>query len=846
MRQTASGTKRAPEPPAEGKTGMGTLLVVDGNSIVNRAFFGIRGLSNSKGMPTNAVYGFINIIDRYRRRYSPDAVVVAFDLHAPTFRHKMFDGYKAKRRPMPDELRVQMPYARRAALALGCEVVEREGFEADDVLGTYARLGKEAGMKVILLTGDRDSLQLINGSVSVLLASTGDSPLVDERAFFERYGVTPDRFVDVKAIMGDQSDNIPGIPGIGEKGAFSLISEFGSLDAVIEAASAADAKIKPGTRDKILAGRDSAIMSRELATIVTNVDVPPVSELREPDIDPAEAYALFTELEFSEFMRKFGLTKRIPGYVSRTPETGDVRQALTPGAAFYIEEGRIYISSAEGDCFAPLTKENLEAIAHAAKDLSTHDAKSASREAEKFGVDLRGIGYDVMLAAYVVNPQRKTGLSELSDDEGLSREDPPSRRVLALRDRLDAELEKCGGKIFREIEMPLSDVLADMEKTGFLIDTEGLREYGVKLNELVEGLKYRIYAAAGIEFNINSPKQLGDILFERMGLPHGKKKSSGYSTEADILEKLAPDYPVVDDILEYRKYMKLIGTYVNGLIAAADRDGVVHTSFRQTGTATGRLSSAEPNLQNIPVRTPEGRELRRFFKARPGHLLIDADYSQIELRLLAAISGDERMLAAFAGGEDIHTATASAVFGVPKEAVTTELRKRAKAVNFGIVYGIGEYSLSDDLGISIAAAKRYISGYLDTYPGVRDYLSSAVESAKKLGYTDTLFGRRRYIPELSSPNGTLRKFGERVAMNSPIQGTAADIIKIAMIKTSDALAASGIDAKLIMQVHDELIIDAAAADAGKAAAILKDSMENAVDLPVKLTVEVTSGERWEK
>ncbi len=831
---------------------MKTLLVVDGNSIVNRAYFGIRPLSTSRGTPTNAVYGFISILDRYLKAFSPDAAVVAFDVHAPTFRHKMTDTYKATRKPMPEDLCLQMPYAKRAAQTLGFVTVEREGYEADDILGTYSRLGEEAGMRVILLTGDRDSFQLISEGTSVVMASTGDSPLVDVAAFREKYGVLPSQFVDVKAIMGDSSDNIPGVAGIGEKGALELIGRFSDLDGVYAAADDPSSDIKPKMREKLIAGKESAYLSRTLATIFREVEVPPVSDLPAPALDRAEARRLFTELEFGAFIRKFRLDEPDAAPVSAAPAEGtvlseDLSAALTPGTAFFLDGERILLTGEKGNFTAAASRDNLALVAAHAAELTVYDAKSLIRAFSDAGVRVDGFGYDVMLAAYVADPQSKTALPDLVTSvlgEVMRRDVPASVYVRRLREFFDGRLDEGAKKLLADIEMPLSGVLARMEEYGFLIDTAWLSEYGKKLEEKSEGLKYRIWGAAGIEFNINSPKQLGDVLFGKMGLPHGKKTSNGYSTSAEILEKLAPVSPVVSDILEYRKLTKLLGTYVQGLIKVADKEGAVHTSFRQTGTATGRLSSAEPNLQNIPVRTPEGRELRRAFTARPGHLLIDADYSQIELRLLAAISGDERMISAFSSGMDIHASTAAAVFGIPESEVTPELRKRAKAVNFGIVYGIGEYSLSQDLGISVKQAKDYIESYLATYPAVSAYLDGIVEQAKRDGYVDTLYGRRRYIPEISAKNGMLRKFGERVAMNSPIQGTAADIIKIAMINVDRRLKEEGLDARLILQVHDELIIDSDRACADKAATVLREEMENAARLPVALSVELTTGERW--
>jgi len=870
---------------------MKTLLVVDGNSIANRAYYGVRGLSTRNGLPTNAVFGFINILGREIERCSPTHAVVAFDVHAPTFRHKMYEGYKGTRKPMDEDLCVQMPYVRRAAEALGFTVVEREGYEADDILGSYSLMGdKDGDCMTYLLTGDRDSYQLISDTTSILYASNGESPLIDRQAFCEKYGVHPEQFVDVKAIMGDSSDNIPGVAGIGEKGALALISQFGTLEKIFEDENYKKKEngLKPGMIAKLEAGRDSAFMSRTLAQIFREVpEIPSIDELPDFEMDKGAARKLFLELEFSNLIKKYKLTSVQAPAVQDTPDaipvpgesqcsgtdkpaagqadascgcSGDntVRAAsdgpLTPceavaiSAAVSLEsDGSIVYSDGERVCRLPATEENLAFLSENASSLCCYDAKSLSHKLDGLytGKNTRGFGFDVMLAAYCVDPQTKCGLPELVNfylSDILSDGVPEAVYAARLKPVLEEKL-KTGSlnKLFATIEMPLSDVLCDMEEEGFRLDTAGLARYGERLLDDAEAIKQAVYFAAGEEFNINSPKQLGEVLFERLKLPAGKKTASGYSTSAEILEKLAPAYPIVSDILEYRKLTKLYGTYVQGLLKAADENGFVHTSFRQTGTATGRLSSAEPNLQNIPIKTDIGRELRRFFLPREGHILIDADYSQIELRLLAAISGDENMLGAFASGADIHTSTASTVFGVPAESVTPLMRKRAKAVNFGIVYGIGEFSLSQDLGISLKQAGDYMKGYLAAYPGVDRYLTEIVEQARNDGYTETLFGRRRYIPELSAKNGNLRKFGERVAMNSPIQGTAADIIKIAMIETSKRLKEEKLDARLILQIHDELIIDAAPEAAERAAELLRECMEGAASLEVKLTVDLETG-----
>ena len=852
---------------------MKKLLVADGNSLANRAYYGVRNLSTRMGLPTNAVFGFINIIGREIERVNPDYGVMAFDVHAPTFRHRMYGGYKGTRKPMPEDLCVQMPYIARAAAALGFVIVEKEGYEADDILGSYSGMADaDGGFETYLLTGDKDSFQLISDTTSVLYASNGDRILYDRQFFCEKYGVDPSQFVDVKAIMGDSSDNIPGIAGIGEKGALALISQFGSLDGIYldDKYAAEGSGIKPGTVSKLAAGRESAYLSQKLSKIFREVpDIPGLGELAPLKLDRGAARKLFLELEFSALIKKYrlssadsgdgeenaGATKAgaqagtpMPAGETSSPAEYSPAEAASRGDSVSLSPDGASVCFSDGrrTCSLPLS-EGFGFVAANSRRLCFYDAKSFCRSAAAAGVKISGIGFDVMLAAYVLDPQTKFGLGDLVNYylEDIPAESTPAAVYTArLRPVLEEKLKSSGqgAKLLSKIELPLSDVLAEMETEGFRLDTAGLAAYGSKLLSEAEDVKEAVFAAAGGEFNLNSPKQLGEVLFVRLGLPSGKKNSNGYSTNAEILEKLAPAYPVVSDILRYRKLTKLYGTYVAGLLKAADRNGFVHTVFRQTGTATGRLSSAEPNLQNIPIKTEEGRELRRFFLPKEGHRLIDADYSQIELRILASISGDENMIAAFNAGADIHRSTAAAVFGVAPEEVTPLMRKRAKAVNFGIVYGIGDYSLSQDLGITVKQANDYIRDYFRAYPGVEAYLSDSVAQASGRGYTETLFGRRRYIPELSAKNGNLRKYGERVAMNSPIQGTAADIIKIAMINTSRRLREESLDARLILQIHDELIVDSAAECADRASAILRECMEGAASMPVKLTVDLETGD----
>ena len=837
---------------------MKKLLVVDGNSILNRAFYGIRTLTNSKGLPTNAVYGLITMLSRQLEKINPDYAAIAFDVHAPTFRHKMYDGYKATRKGMPDDLAVQMPYAKQAVKALGFTVIEKEGYEADDILGTLAEKAKSCEEEIVsyIMTGDRDSLQLICDSTVVLLATNTDYIYFDRSAFNEKYGVDPEQFVDVKAIMGDSSDNIPGICGIGEKGALSLISQFGSLNSIYENYKSAD--LKPSVIKKLDEGKDSAFMSQTLARINCFVpDLPMIEDLIYNGINTEDAYSLFNELEFSALIKKFDLTSQPQNtFIEESavfPESVEDKEELIK----IIEKGNSFVYLDGNVIFAY----DLELARHAEFDLETanafygnsinivcYDAKTLYEACGKYGFRCRACKDDVMLAAYVLDSQGGHDIDRLvSKYLGETLSDSISKAIYVNRiyNYITEKLKEGNSdKIYREIELPLAGVLSDMEEVGFLVDTEGINAYGDILKAEADALAERIYSLAGQEFNINSPKQLGEILFEKLNLPSGKKTKTGYSTNAEILQKLAPKHPIVSDILDYRQLTKLISTYVVGLVKVADEEGRVHTNFKQTGTATGRLSSSDPNLQNIPVRTEAGRELRKYFLPQKGYKLIAADYSQIELRLLACISGDKNMINAFASGEDIHASTASAVFNVPIESVTTLLRKRAKAVNFGIVYGIGEYSLSQDLDISIKQAKEYIDSYLASYPGVKNYLANIVSAATETGSVETLYGRVRYIPEIQSKNGVMRKFGERVAMNSPIQGSAADIIKIAMISVNNRLKDEGLDAKLILQVHDELIIEANENCVDKAAQILKEEMENAINLPVPLTVDLSIGDRW--
>ena len=837
---------------------MRKILVVDGNSILNRAYYGVRILTNSEGLPTNALFGLVNILSKQLEAVSPDYLAVAFDLKAPTFRHKIFADYKAGRKPMPEELALQFPYAKEVCRAMGFTVLEKEGYEADDILGTLASMAHASeDTEAYILTGDRDSLQLIteDGRVKVLLAGNTDTTVMDEEKFKEKYGVSSTVFVDVKALMGDSSDNIPGVPGIGEKTALKLISEHGSLDGVY--ATIETAGHSAGLKKKLEEGKDSAYLSLDLARI--NCTVPldiSFEELKNEGFDHEKLAELFTKFSFSTLLKRFGLdeiskpSKSIEKceIISIDADPIDIIAgnivALFSGENISLFDGKKIINIGEDISL-------LTSLLKSEKKIITNDSKALYKVLENAGIHYRSAYHDIMLSAYVLNASSSFDLQHLALEYiGLASipEGTEAQVIFEIYEKISEKLSKTEGaeKLLYEIEMPLAAVLADMEIAGFRLDTAGLTEYGKNLDMLSRDLEHRIYFSAGQKFNINSPAQLGAVLFEKLGLPAGKKTKTGsYSTGAEILEKLRSQHPIIEDILEYRKVAKLKSTYVDGFIKVADADGRVHSCFNQTGTVTGRLSSSEPNLQNIPIRTELGRELRRFFvPSSEDYRLIDADYSQIELRVLAAISGDETMSSAFKTGEDIHTSTAATVFGVHADAVNSEMRKRAKAINFGIVYGMGEFSLAEDLGISRSQAKKYIESYLSSYPLVCSYLDGIVKTAYEQGYVTTLFGRRRYIPELAGQNKNLKHFGERVAKNSPIQGTAADIIKIAMINTAKKLKESGIDARLILQVHDELILEAHKDCTEKAASILEECMENAVKLSVPLLAKASIGKTW--
>ena len=850
---------------------MPKLLLIDGSNIMFRSFYGIRPFTTKDGLHTNAVYGTVTTLASELEDIKPDCAVSAYDLPTPTHRHEQFADYKGTRQKAPPELTEQIPYVRRAVESLGVRVLDLPGWEADDIIGTLAKRGEEAGYEVYILTGDRDALQLITEHTRVIFITNKGHILYDTAEFERNYGLLPPRLVDIKALMGDSSDNIPGVPGIGEKTALKLLAEAKTLDGVYE--NLDTLSVTPKMRERLAAGRDSAYLSYKLATIDRDAPVPvTLDELLYTGPDRDAMAALFPELEFHKLAERFGVTassaakaeKPAPAPDSLQIDADSLRALIAADVppAIYLTDDTLYIKSETSIYKTPKDSPEAHEL-FAALPVVCHDYKSLYAA---YAPDVRvRCAFDTQLAAYILHAGGsyelpRVAMTYLGENETPSRPEDTVTLIsrihkaqLAEFARIDAEATRDGQKnsseVLYNIEIPLAPVLADMERLGFKIDTDGIRAYSDKLLAAETALAEQIYMRAGETFNINSPKQLGHILFEVLGLPAGKKTKLGYSTDADTLEGLRDRYEIVDDVLTYRQIAKLRSTYGEGLAAAADENGRIHTSFNQTVTATGRLSSTEPNLQNIPVRTELGRELRRFFiPCDADHVLVDADYSQIELRLLANISGDPVMSDAFLRGADIHASTASEVFKIPEESVTRELRARAKAVNFGIVYGIGDWSLSRDIGTTRKEAAEYIENYLSTYKGVDAYLKGTVAEAHERGYVTTTLGRRRYIPEIKDSNRQRRAFGERVAMNSPIQGTAADVIKLAMIGVARALSESGLDAHLILQVHDELIIECHRDCAAEVAELLRREMESAMDaraaLPVPLSVDVKIGNSW--
>ena len=871
------------------------IMVIDGNSILNRAYFGIRNLSNHEGTPTNAVYGFLSTLFKQEDEEKPDRIVVCFDVKEKTFRHKKFDFYKATRKPMEENLAVQLPIIKEVLDALGIVRCEMAGYEADDLLGTISRRANEHGDECVVLTGDRDSLQLAGGGTVVRLVKSSQGKTTytsyTTEKFREEYGFDPIRLIDLKSLMGDSSDNIPGVKGVGEKSAMQLLHDFGSLDGIYEHID--DERIKKGVRTKLLADEQSARDSYWLATIDRSVPLElDVENLPEPKMDKAALYALLTRLEFDQFIRRLGLTEEqapaaqlaVPTCraVSSAFEAFTLLDSLTESDRVFALTGKTVrvlclMDGEEAYCLyaddmGEAWNDVLARLFDGSINLALHDAKDTIKLLLQSGLDPRGISFDTALAAYLIDPTQSSyelprlALAccnamlpdlDLDDPAALSplggretTEGAAARYLAAMREifrEMNDKIEQFGmRKLYYEIELPLERVLAEMENAGCAVAPEELRTFGERLETRIRDLVDGIYQDAGAEFNINSPRQLGEVLFERLGLPAPKKTKTGYSTSAEVLERLRDEHPIIAHILEYRRLTKLKSTYVDGLLAVVDtKDNRIHTHFQQMVTATGRLSSTDPNLQNIPVRTELGRELRRMFVAPDkDHVLIDADYSQIELRVLAHISQDKHMIGAFVAGQDIHAATASKVYHLPLDEITSAMRSSCKAVNFGIVYGISDFSLAQDIGVSRKEAAEFIKTYLDSYPGIENYMSTIKQTAREQGYVTTLFGRRRAVPDIDSKNFNVRSAAERIAMNTPIQGTAADIIKIAMVRVRDRLKREGLESRLILQVHDELILEAPLREKDAAAKILTEEMENAFKMDAPLVAEANCGASW--
>lgn len=870
------------------------LVLIDGHSILNRAFYGVPDFTNSEGTHTNAIFGFLNILFKIIDEENPKYLCVAFDVHQPTFRHEMYKEYKGTRKPMLPELKQQVPLMKEMLKALNIKTTELAGFEADDILGTLSKAGEEQGLEVSVISGDRDLLQLATEHVKIRIPKTkkGKTEIEDYNVtqVLEKYSVTPKEFIDVKALMGDSSDNIPGVPGIGEKGATTIISEYGSIENAFEHAD--DIKNKRN-REALKEHFDMAQMSKTLATINTSVPVEvKISDCVLEDMFNKEALAMVKKFEFKSMISKFdsistentfeenfkimedfGEVENLLSEIQKLKKVGlfiDLNNDEIRGISITISDDETYYIPVSGFITGEYLKEKLNYIVSNAVEVSVNDIKSNLRFVE---TETENKLFDAGIAAYLLNPLKSTyeyddiardylefevpaydeifanykkDKSVLENIDNISKYASYNSYVLYKSiEPLKEKLENEGMiDLYEKIEVPLTYALYDMEKTGIKVEADSLKEYGDKLAESIKTLEEEIYKEAGHEFKINSPKQLGEILFNEMGLPGGKKTKTGYSTSADVLEKLKPDYPFVEKILSYRQVTKLKSTYADGLAGFIEEDGRIHGKFNQTITATGRISSTDPNLQNIPVRTALGREVRKVFVPKEGCVFVDADYSQIELRILAHMSDDENLINAYKEAKDIHQSTASLVFNVPLDEVTKEQRSNAKAVNFGIVYGISSFGLSQDLSISRKEADKYIKDYFVSYPGVKKYLDDAVESAKEKGYSVTLFGRRRPIPELKSGNFMQKSFGERVAMNAPIQGTAADIIKLAMINVYNALKEHNLRSRLILQVHDELLVETAEDEVETVKQIMLDGMKNAVSLKVPLEVDLKEGKDW--
>ncbi len=890
---------------------MKKLVVIDGNSILNRAFYGIMGskmLMTSDGTYTNAVYGFLAIMFKMLEDENPDYLAIAFDVKAPTKRHELYSEYKGTRHGMPDELKAQMPLIKEVLKAMNIKLYEKEGYEADDILGTLAKFGEENNLEVKLLTGDRDSFQLASDKTTIMIPHTKqgktETDYYDRNKVFEVYGVEPKQMIEVKGLMGDSSDNIPGVAGIGEKTALSLIQKFGSIDGVYKAIDEKNPEIKGKTLEKLIDGKDKAYLSKTLGTINLNSPIEKVLEdLEKKEWNKPEVLRIFKELRFNRYIERFELGKEDKNIdsLSQVKDIKDLFQVevLEDGSIlenleklyYYFEikdseeelpiskkivsvkvaiENRIY------SCDFEKFKDNLKKIFENENILKVgYEQKQDYILLKQVGIEPKNMMYDVKIASYLLNSNSNQykikdlafdylnldldGFETEKNEEQTSFFDEPKEEkqnlenevycycISKLPEILDKKLEEIGSmKLFKEIEMPLVEVLAEMQYVGMYADKKEIYKFGENLKTKLEELRIDIYKlAGGEEFNINSTQQLGKVLFENLGLPVIKKTKTGYSTDNDVLEKLRENHPIIEKILDYRQIMKLNSTYVDGLIPHINSmTGRIHTNFHQTVTATGRLSSSDPNLQNIPTRTELGKKVRKVFKPKEGNIFVDSDYSQIELRILAHISEDETMCEAFNEDMDIHTITASKIFGVPIDLVSKQLRSRAKAVNFGIVYGISEFGLAEQTGINRKEAKDFMEQYLEHYSGIKTYMNDIVNEAKSRGYIDTMFGRRRYIPELKSNNYMVRKFGERIAMNTPIQGTAADIMKIAMINVYKKLKQENMKAKIVLQVHDELLVETPIEEKEKVKQILKEEMENVAKLKVPLKVEAEEGKNW--
>lgn len=838
------------------------LLILDGNSVINRAYFGVKPLTTRDGLFTHAIYGFLNILERVEKEEQPEAVCVAFDLHGPTFRHLRYDGYKATRHGMPEELAQQMPVMKQVLKAMNIPIYECQGWEADDVIGTVGRICSNNGWECVVVTGDRDSLQLIDDNVHIKLVISRPgqttATLYDKQKFEDEYGFEPKKLIDLKALMGDSSDNIPGVKGIGEKTALNLLHKFGSLDGVY--AHLDDPFIKPKQRENLTNFKDNAYLSYELATIRPEapIDFEPLDAVVQPYNKP-ELYQLFQRLEFVRLIDKYGLR----GAAVEVAPKQDVKHAAltrvdtlpkpgTKGAVYAAPDGSVAFAWEDGVCtLTPMEIGELSGILEAGSNLICHDLKTTLHLLDDFGLPHGAYGFDTALAAYDLNPsQSDYPVSKLATNFlGISVEDGDAagcaEALWNLRPVLEEELKKQGMEnLYYDMELPLCSVLYRMEKTGVAIDAQQLEQFGQMLAQRIDDCEKLIFSYSEKPFNINSTRQLGELLFDKLGLPPVKKTKTGYSTNADVLEKLKNKHPIIPAIMDYRMLTKLKSTYADGLMKVICEDGRIRTTFQNLVTATGRLSSTEPNLQNIPVRTDLGAEIRKMFIPKPGCVLVDADYSQIELRVLAHIADDRVMQEAFRSGMDIHTATASQVFGVEPEQVTSLQRRHAKAVNFGIVYGISEFSLAEDIGVSRWKAKEYIDSYLTNYSGVRSYMKKVVEDARETGFTQTMYGRKRYIPELKSSNFNVRQGAERIALNTPIQGTAADLIKLAMIRVDAALREHYPQANLLLQVHDELIVECPEEIAPQVAELVSREMRQVAQLDIPLVADAKWGHSW--